>query len=244
MIFLLLIVIQVGVFGTLLFVLRNILKRHFGTASSHLEVLTQDSEQRLSQAKKRTDEANTYYEETVSKAKADGEKIKQQLIEDGLKEKQELLERARKESEEIMDRAKSARGLMEEEFDQKIKEAAAGISLETIQATFSGIMSHEIHSEWINVLMSSGLNGLSRLNIPHDIRKIEILSAFPLTPAQKKTIASRLSEHIGKSVELEEKVDPKLILGIRLSIGSVVIDGSLAWKLKEALKYVRGGKNS
>ncbi|MBI1977443.1 MAG: F0F1 ATP synthase subunit delta [Candidatus Omnitrophica bacterium] len=243
MIFLLLIFIQVVVFATLVLVLRNVLKRHFGTATSHLDVLTQDSERRLNEAKKRTEEANAYYEETIAKAKLDAEKVKQQLIDEGVKEKQDLLDRARKESEEIMERAKSARELIEEELEQRIKDAAKDISLGAIQAALSGKVNEGVQSEWISELLASGFDGLSRLNVPEQVKKIEITSALPLTPAQRKTILTKLSERVGRSLEFEEKLDPKLILGIRASMGSVVVDGSLLWKLKEALEHVRIEKN-
>ena len=57
-----------------------------------------------------------------------------------------------------------------------------------------------------------------------------------MAEAQKKTLEEKLREKIGRGVEIDEKIDEKLILGFRLSMGTVVIDSSLSWKIKEMLR--------
>jgi F-type H+-transporting ATPase subunit delta len=45
-------------------------------------------------------------------------------------------------------------------------------------------------------------------------------------------IKARLTEHLGKKLELEVKVDSSLIGGVVLRLGDQVIDGSLKGKLQ------------
>ncbi|MBK9770114.1 MAG: F0F1 ATP synthase subunit delta [Candidatus Obscuribacter sp.] len=45
-----------------------------------------------------------------------------------------------------------------------------------------------------------------------------------------------MTEHLGKKLELDVKVDPSLIGGVVLKIGDQVIDGSLKGKLKSIEK--------
>lgn len=243
MIFLLLIFIQITVFVVLILVLKNVLKSHFGTASSHLEVLTRDSEDRLTEAKKKINEANTYYDETVAKSKTDAEKIRQQLIDEGLKEKQELLNRARKESEAIMERARSARKLLEENWNQELSKKACDITFQILQAVLPGKVSQSLQFEWFKDALASNFDGLSHLNVPEEMTRVEVVSAAPLSEMQKKALVAKLNEKIGRKIEIDEKVDEKLILGFCLSMGSVVIDSSLSWKLKETLRNERFEKS-
>jgi F-type H+-transporting ATPase subunit delta len=69
----------------------------------------------------------------------------------------------------------------------------------------------------------------------------EVTSATPLTREQVETLAQTLKGKIGKSVTLEEHVDPSLIGGLVVKVGSQMIDSSLKTKLtamKIAMKEV------
>jgi len=69
----------------------------------------------------------------------------------------------------------------------------------------------------------------------------EVTSATALSPAQVKTLAETLKARIGKSVTLNEHVDPSLIGGLVVKVGSQMIDSSLKTKLtamKIAMKEV------
>lgn len=241
---LLLISIQVAIFGALIFILKGVIRRSFGEASSRLETLTRESEDRLTEAKKKVKEADIYYDETFARAKADGEKVRQQLIDEGLKEKQGLLDRARKESELIMDRARSARKLLEENWDQELTGKAREVSLKVLQTILPEKVHESLQSEWVSDSLDQDFKGLSHLNLPENVTQVEVVSAAPLSEGQKRTLLGKLHAKIGRAVELSEKVDPSLILGFSLSMGSVVIDSSLAWKLKETLRDEKFGKRN
>ncbi len=69
----------------------------------------------------------------------------------------------------------------------------------------------------------------------------EVTSAAPLTKAQLKALADTLKSEIGKTVTLDTQVDPGLIGGLVVKVGSRMIDSSLRTKLtamKIAMKEV------
>lgn len=69
----------------------------------------------------------------------------------------------------------------------------------------------------------------------------EVTSAVALTAAQVKSLADTLKAKIGKSVTLNQHVDPSLIGGLVVKVGSQMIDSSLKTKLaamKIAMKEV------
>ena len=69
----------------------------------------------------------------------------------------------------------------------------------------------------------------------------EVTSAAPLSSSQLKTLADTLKQKIGKTVTLTEHVDPSLIGGLVVKVGSQMIDSSLKTKLtamKIAMKEV------
>lgn len=69
----------------------------------------------------------------------------------------------------------------------------------------------------------------------------EVVSAFKLTASQEKELKATLSEVAGKDVQINLTIDPSLLGGLVVKIGSRQIDTSLRTKLssmKLALKEV------
>ncbi|SEQ26015.1 ATP synthase F1 subcomplex delta subunit [Devosia sp. YR412] len=69
----------------------------------------------------------------------------------------------------------------------------------------------------------------------------DVTSAAPLTGEQVKSLSATLKAKIGKSVTLNQFVDPSLIGGLQVKVGSQLIDSSLKTKLaamKIAMKEV------
>ena len=66
----------------------------------------------------------------------------------------------------------------------------------------------------------------------------DVTSAAPLSADQAKALAETLKGKIGKTVTLTEHVDPSLIGGLVVKVGSQMIDSSLKTKL-QAMKIAR-----
>jgi F-type H+-transporting ATPase subunit delta len=61
----------------------------------------------------------------------------------------------------------------------------------------------------------------------------EVTSAVPLTAAQRRALAASLKARLGKTATLTEHVDPSLIGGLIVKVGSQMIDSSLKTKLSQ-----------
>ena len=63
-----------------------------------------------------------------------------------------------------------------------------------------------------------------------------VTTAAPMSAAQSKAVASALQTALGKAPEIETRVDPALLGGIRVRVGSKLFDASLRSKL-DSLKF-------
>lgn len=70
------------------------------------------------------------------------------------------------------------------------------------------------------------------LNKKNNLVSASLVSSEKLSDQAVANIKARLTEHLGKRLELEVKVDPSLIGGVVLRLGDQVIDGSLKGQLK------------
>ncbi len=59
----------------------------------------------------------------------------------------------------------------------------------------------------------------------------EVTSAEKLSAAQVKKLKAALKEQVGRDVQMEEKVDPDILGGLIVKVGSRMVDSSLRTKL-------------
>lgn len=64
----------------------------------------------------------------------------------------------------------------------------------------------------------------------------EVVSAAPLSPVQLKGVQSALASALGKTPEVSSRVDPSLLGGLKVRVGSRLFDASLRSKL-DSLKF-------
>jgi F-type H+-transporting ATPase subunit delta len=67
----------------------------------------------------------------------------------------------------------------------------------------------------------------------------EVVSAVPLTDAQTQDLTDTLRQKLGKTPKLIAMVDPKLLGGLIIRVGSQMIDTSLRTKLKNLEKVMK-----
>lgn len=67
----------------------------------------------------------------------------------------------------------------------------------------------------------------------------EVISAVPLTDAQTQDLTDTLRQQLGKTPKLIATVDPKLLGGLIIRVGSQMIDTSLRTKLKNLEKVMK-----
>jgi F-type H+-transporting ATPase subunit delta len=68
----------------------------------------------------------------------------------------------------------------------------------------------------------------------------EVTSAHPLTDTQVKALAKKLAEREGRTIKLRTSVDPELLGGLVVRIGSSQIDSSIRTRLNSLAHAMKG----
>ena len=68
----------------------------------------------------------------------------------------------------------------------------------------------------------------------------EVTAAHPLSEAQLALLSEQLHRSVGRRVSVDARVDPGLIGGMIVKIGSRMIDGSLRSKLQRLQLAMKG----
>lgn len=233
-----LLLVEILIFGMLVFLLRHVLMRPIRRLSSHLEKLNEEYTRKIEEAKKQKEEADKYYQETIARTKEETERLKQQLIQEGHEAGRQALAEGRRQGEEVIHRAQLASEMMMQEIEKKIETAAFERARQWLLQLLPGKMFEETHSCWVEAFLENGFEGWDRFQVLEKAQEAEVLTAFPLKASEKKKLETQLSKTLGRAIQIREKVDPNLILGLRLTMDNLVVDGSFQSKIVEALRHV------
>jgi F-type H+-transporting ATPase subunit delta len=166
----------------------------------------------------------------------------------------------------LFDLAKEERQLPQVEADLKAFQAMLDKSADLRRLVRSPVISAEDQGKALDaVLRKAGLSGLTGnfLKLIARNRRLfaiadmigefrgllarergevnaNVASAHPLTPEQLNALKDALRVQIGKDVQVNTRVDPALLGGLVVKVGSKMIDSSLRTKLNN-LKVARKG---
>ena len=70
-------------------------------------------------------------------------------------------------------------------------------------------------------------------------RAVTVVSAYPLSDAERDILVQRIAKRLGVEVELQVEIDQNLIGGVVIRAGDVVIDASLRGRLNQLSQAVQ-----
>lgn len=68
----------------------------------------------------------------------------------------------------------------------------------------------------------------------------KVTSAHPLSAEQLKTLAANLKTRVGRDVQIQATVDPAILGGLVVQLGSQLIDGSIRTRLNSFAQAMKG----
>ncbi len=102
-----------------------------------------------------------------------------------------------------------------------------------ITKKFIGLLTHNRRAE----ALMSAIASFEKLSADYrGVVSATVTTAVKLTAAQSKGVAAALRQALGKDPEIETRVDPSLLGGIKVRVGSRLYDASLRSKL-DSLKF-------
>jgi F-type H+-transporting ATPase subunit delta len=81
----------------------------------------------------------------------------------------------------------------------------------------------------------------ARWNAQRGVAAAEAVAAIELEESQQKALAAVLRKVAGREVELETRVDPAVLGGVRVSVGGRTYDGTVRAQLQSLRRRLAGG---
>jgi F0F1-type ATP synthase membrane subunit b/b' len=227
------------IFIVLVSLMHKIFNREVVTATAHLDSLSSEYAKKEEAIKKQFEDAKRQSQEILENAQKDGQKQKEDILKSAEDEKGKIINEAHEKAAELIRQADNARLALLAELNEKIEDTAIVKAAELLQAALPEDIRNDVHLRWVDDLIANSFEQLDRLKIPQGLNEVKVVSAFSLSQKQKTQLAAKLEEKLGYAIKLLEEVDPQIIAGLVVSIGSLFLDGSLKFKIQEV---ARGAK--
>ncbi len=115
-----------------------------------------------------------------------------------------------------------------EQQSQAVSALAEKAEMQQITRNFLGILAHNRRLFALSAIIDQFLDELSRRR---GEMTAEVTSAQPLSEEQQKALTDILKQSLGAKVSLKTNVNPSLIGGLIIRVGSKLIDSSVRSKL-------------
>lgn len=228
-----LIALQIVIFAVMIVVFRRIMTQNVVVATKHLEEMSRDYTEKEKKVTRELEEARQKSQEMISRAQEEAEKLKVEIVKHAEEERDALVKQARTTSEEIIQQADKSRQQLLTEIDERIGREAIKKACELIQGTLPQELRETVHTHWVEDLIENGFKQAGKLHLPEDVQEIVVESPFALTEEQNKKLIRVIKEAMGRAVTLRVQIEPKVVAGLVIHIGSLVLDGSLKNKIQE-----------
>ncbi|MBU6206496.1 MAG: F0F1 ATP synthase subunit delta [Alphaproteobacteria bacterium] len=111
------------------------------------------------------------------------------------------------------------------------------LKLDTLTTNFLGVLAQNKRLAALSAIITSveGMADTLRGEMTADVT-----TAHPLDSAQSKALTAKLKARLGKDVSIRARVNPEILGGLIVKIGSQMIDDSIATKLNTLALAMKG----
>lgn len=231
-------VVQSIFFGVLIFILKKVL---VSDTEGAVNRLNRDTEKVRAQQKELNDKIKQANEE-LEKRKAESEalvrKMKEEAEEKAKGEREILINKARQESEEIISKAQRSkdeiRKAIEKEMDMKAVDFTILVLLEVLSKKAGKSLNDQLFEEFLQRLDSVDMDIIGA-----EIQTAGIVTATPIDEKEKSRLIEVLKKKLNRVVKIDASLEPKVIAGAILQLGSLKLDGSLQNSIRETSAFFK-----
>lgn len=234
-----LIIIQLVTFSVIVFVLRRFLYTESAKEMQRLKKLKEETAIKQRELQEKIDQAQIAFDQKMAEAGKSSRALSDRTHEEAKELRQKILNKAKEDADSIMKAAYNAKEKMREEIALEMMQKAPLLASRIFSAVLSKGAKELTHKELVKDVIER-IKRLEKSTFKTKIDKGEIVSAYPLPAADKSEIESVIRLGLGYEVPWVEKKDAQITVGIVIRLGSIIIDGSLENRMRQAERELAG----
>ena len=155
-------------------------------------------------------------------------------------EREDAIKKMQKEAERILNQALDEADQLKKEtmasFYQQAVKTVIDVSGKVIHRTAPEEMHEKLVSELFKQVWEMGKSGMQQVDVLRQSLGnrdpiVSVETAFPLNPEQQRTLMNTFTALADRTVKVELKMRPELSAGMKIRIGDLIIDNTIAAQL-------------
>ncbi|MEI6168171.1 MAG: F0F1 ATP synthase subunit delta [bacterium] len=233
-----LIIAQVAVFAILVIGLKRLLMGSTQLAAAKLREVETDLGRKEEAVRKRIEDNEAEFRRKSAEAQDGLNRTREAMEKDVARSRDGLLEEARKERDKIVDEANRSKEKLRQELAREAQGQAVEHARRVYELVFSEELGRKLDHSFLDELLVA-LDEMDSSSITISATAIEVVCSHPLEPAHRERLREIVSRKFNVSLDVNEAIDPGLIAGIKIKLGSLEIDGSLRNRFNEAIEQLK-----
>ena len=232
------IILQIIVFGAVIFILKKILYQDTESSINRLDRVYQDLLNKQKDLTQKIEQAEKEYNVKKEEANLITSKMKTEAMDEIWQKQDEVIKKAKSEAEEIIKKAHESEEKflkeLEKGFGKKVIEYAAGLVKNAFGPKTLEALHHAMVTEFLEKAKEVDLT-----QVAGNIDTLVIKSAFGLSKGEVEQFQAFISSKLNRAIKIETVEDKNLIAGVILQFGSLLLDGSLTNHVREASELAK-----
>ncbi len=233
-----LIVAQLAVFVVLVLGLKRLLMGDTQVAVAKLRDVEADLGRKEEAVRKRIEDNEAEFRRKSAEAQEALTRTREAMEKEISKTRDGLLEEARKERDKIVDEANRSKEKLRQELNREAQGQAVEHARNVYELVFSDELGRKLDHSFLDELLVA-LDEMDSSNLTISAAAIDVVCSHPMEPAHRERLREIVTRKFGVSLDVRESVDPELIAGIKIKMGSLEIDGSLRNRFNEAIEQLK-----
>jgi F0F1-type ATP synthase delta subunit len=233
-----LVIAQVVVFGLMVVGLRQLLLRDTLAATNRLRDAEAELGKKEETLRHKLEETEAEYrrksaetQETLTRERETAEREVARL-------RDTMLDEAKKERDRLLGDAQRNKEKQRQELMLELDSKSIDYAGSVFELVFSEEIGSTLNAAFLQELLAA-MEEMDATSINVEAGEVEIESSHALEPDQKERIRDLVARKFNVQLDIKEKVNPKLIAGLKLKLGSLEIDGSLQNRFREAVEELK-----
>lgn len=234
------IVIQGLTFLALIFLLKKVLYSHFSKAMRRLQLLSQDNERKRVELQAKLEKNEKEFQAKLKESEDRAAKIREEAESQADEIRNHALAEAKAETDKLLEAARTKQEELRKELEAEITDKAAHVAADALRYVFSSQMDQGIHHYLVRDLLAE-LEKMEGKRI-NGTGEAHLVVPYALEEGEKEKLLEILRNKTKRKMELRVEIDRSVIAGMVLKLDTLILDGTLRAKIKEAVGYVRKGE--
>jgi len=233
-----LIVIQVVIFGVVIYFLKRIMLGDTESAVNRLNQSYSEMGKKKEELARKIQQTEEEYQKKKRECERLAAKMKDEAEKEMYEKRDNLLRKAREEAERLIADTVAAKEGIREEIKKEEQLKMTDYCRDILNLTYKDVIRNKIDDFIIENFLEE-FAALASHHIPAGTKEAEVITRSSLSDTMKSRIKEAVRKKNKRDLILKETVDEAVLGGIIVKFGSLVLDNSVASKLKESSTVIK-----